>query len=154
MLAAQLIVAVVSGLVRPSLNALAVLQVVLPHAFIHGSVYVLVSTTTVGLVVGPVALVNVTVNMDELSLSMGLVVPPVSNIPGAIRPNLLSCAVTESTLPLASILSLGIESVGVTCLTRGIGVPVSTEGLTSFFPGEVLAAAQLVGLHHFDLAAG
>lgn len=79
--------------------------------------------------------------MDELSLSMGFVVSPVTNILGSIRPDLLTMSITESTLPLSSILSLRGESVGLAGFTGSVGVPLASDGLNSLFLGEVLAAS-------------
>ena len=73
-------------------------------------------------VVDPVTLVYVSVNMGELAFTMRSIVFPLSFISGAIRPLLLSVAISEATNPFTTEGSTGLECVSRTFFTFGIRI--------------------------------
>lgn len=154
MLAAECVVALVARLVRPSLHTLAVLEIVLPHAFILSSVDVLVDTRTICLVVCPVTIIDITIYMGELSLTVSAILTPFSLIPGSIRPHLDAPAVSETAFPLSCIDRTCLELISWPVLTGLVGVVETlSHGLAGFFLSEVLAAAKLLSLEKRNQSA-
>lgn len=77
-----------------------------------------VDSWPVGLVIRPKTVINIAVNVDELSLTMGSIFTPLARIFGAIRPNLLPVAISESAFPLASKNCASFELVRWSILSR------------------------------------
>ena len=105
-----------------------------------------VDSAAVCLVVGPVAIVDVSIDMNETTFTMSSVLAPLSAIFGSIIPGLLTETVTEATLPLACVDCSSLESVGRTLFPLLVWiVSILRYRLTSFFLGEILATAKLLG---------
>jgi len=155
MLSPKRIVTLIPRLVGPRLDTFAMLEVVFPLTFVHGSVHVLIYSWSVCLIVGPEAFVDVSVNVDELAFAMSPVIPPLSNILGAVSPQLLAVAVSKASLPLTIVDGPRLKLVGLPPLPRlvGIPLPLAGHGLARLFLSEVLAAAELVGPEHGSKAA-
>ena len=134
---------------------MAMLEVVHPLAFISCTVHVDVDALAVGLVVHPVALVDVTVDMGELTEALGSIVLPVALIARAIRPDLLSIAISETTDPLAGIGSASLISVRLPLLSLSLRVVWSVcDGLSQLNLGEIPAVGALSLLDQLHLLAG
>jgi len=104
--------ALVASIVWPNLFTLAVLFILLPLAFVLGTVSVVVDTITVGLVVLPLAVVNIAVSVDEATSTVSLVVFPVAFIERAVNPNLDALTILLAiVIPLALVLSAIVESL-------------------------------------------
>ena len=145
MLAAESVVALVAGLVSPSLYTVSVLEIILPHALILGPIHVLVNTTAVRFVISPVSIVDVAVHVDKATLAMSPVLSPLATVLSSVVPGLLAKAISETSLPLTGVNGTSLESVGRAGLSRLIGVvTVFGHGLSGFFLGKVLAATQLL----------
>lgn len=82
---------------------MAMLQVVLPKAFVNSARHVLVLAIPISLVSAPLTDVSVTIRMDELSLSASSVVPPLAFVAGAVGPLLDAVAVSHAVEPLTLI---------------------------------------------------
>ena len=145
MLLASQIVALVSGAVVPSLDAVAVLQVVLPVAFVSSPIDVQVNAEAVRLVVDPVALVDVPVNVDELALAVGSVVFPAAFVPSTVGPHLIALAVPKSAHPLALVSSTSLERVQRPLLSLRLRVVPRyfRHRLSGLVDGEILAISLL-----------
>lgn len=151
MFAAKGIVTLVSRLVGPGFNTLSMLQVVLPHSFVLSAIDMLVDSRTVCLIVRPETIVNITIYMSKGTLAMSSVLAPFTVVFGSIRPNLCTSAITETALPLSGIDRSSLESIGRPVYSGLIGiVKTLCNCLTRFLLGEVLAAAELLGLQHGD----
>ena len=98
-----LIAAFVAGAIRPTLNAVALLQIVAPMAFIFGTVHVHVRAVAIGFIVFPVAVVDVAIGMPELTLSIGFIVLPFAFVASAIGPDLGAGAVTGAVFKVAAV---------------------------------------------------
>ena len=64
-----------------------------------------VDALAVGLIIDPIAFIDIAVNMCELAEAVGPVILPISLITSTIRPDLDAKTVSESTDPLACVLS-------------------------------------------------
>ena len=64
-----------------------------------------VDALAVGLIIDPIAFIDIAVNVSELAEAVGPVILPIAFITSTIRPNLDAKTVTESTDPLACVLS-------------------------------------------------
>ena len=147
MFAAKGVVTVVSGLVRPGLDSVAVLQVVLPHALVLRAIHMLVDTATIGLIVGPVAVIDVAVDVDEPTLAVGPVLSPLAAVLGSVAPRLLTEPVAEPTLPLAGVHGAGLERIRRPILPSLVRVvDLLGDRLARLLLSEVLRAAELFSL--------
>ena len=103
----------------------------------------LVCSHTVGFIIGPVAIIDVTINMDESALAMGSVFSPLSSVFGLISPDLLAKAITEATLPLASVNSSRFKNVRRSLNPWLIRViDVLGDRLACFLLRKILATAE------------
>ena len=103
MLAAESIVTFIPRLVCPSFYAIAMLKILFPLTFVQGSIYVVVSPSTIGLVICPMSFVNITVNMYEFAFAVSFVIPPFTFISSSVVPELLAEAISKAALPLACV---------------------------------------------------
>ena len=103
MLLAFLVIPLVAGAISPCFDAISVLQIILPVAFILCSIDVGIYSVPVGLIVLPLTVKDVTVDMPELPLTMSLVVDPFAFIACTVWPDLDAVAVADIPLPLAFI---------------------------------------------------
>jgi hypothetical protein len=87
------------------------LEVVSPHPLTLLSIDMLVDTNTVCFAVCQLAIINVTISVNEFAYSISSVLTPLTDVPGSIRPYLLTEAVTELALPLAGVYSSCLERV-------------------------------------------
>ena len=99
---------VVLGSIRPSLDALPVLLVLLPVALVLGTVEMVVDTLTVCLIILPHSVIDFTVCMDETTFSAGTSIFQPSFIHGTIWQLLSSTtsSVGRALDPLALIFGL------------------------------------------------
>jgi len=145
MLAAELVVTIISTFISPGLYTSAMLQIVLPFSFIHCAIYMLINPRTVCFVVRPEAIIDVSINVDELAFPMSAIFPPLSNVLGPVRPGLLAETITETTFPLASVNCPSFELVGRSLLPGLVGfVNAFRHRLPRFFLGEVFGRAHLL----------
>lgn len=101
----------------------------------------LVNARTVGFVVGPETVIDVSINVCKGTFAMCPVFAPFTIVLGTIRPDLDTPAVTETTLPLASIDCASLKCVRLPILTWLVGVIESLgNGFASLFLREILAA--------------
>jgi hypothetical protein len=122
------------------------LEVVFPHSFVLGAIYVLVNTWSVRLVIGPKAIIDIAIDMSECAFAMCSVFSPFTIVPCAIGPDLDTLSVTEAALPLSSVDGTSLEGVWCSLLAWLVRVVKSfSYCLTGLFLCEVLAAAQLLG---------
>lgn len=149
MLAAKLILALVLAVIGPSFNALAMLKVVSPFAFVLGTVHMLVGTCAVGLIIRPKAIVHISINMKEFTTAVGFVFAPLSDILGAILPYLDPLAISEAAFPLASVGGPSLKLIGFPLFPRLVMfVDSGAYRLASLILRKVLAGAHLFGLQH------
>jgi len=134
MLAAERIVSLVAALIGPSFNSAAMLQIILPLAFVHCAIDMFVNAGTIGFVVGPKPIVDVSVYMNKLAFTMCSVFSPLPNVLRAIRPGLVTRSISEATLPLASVNRSRFELVWRPFLARLILlVDALRDSFTGFF---------------------
>ena len=145
MFATKCIITIVARLIGPGLYAVTMLEVIFPHAFVLGAIYVFVDSSTISLVVGPVAIVDVAIDMDKASLAMSSIFTPLSTIFRSIVPRLLAKSITEAALPLTGVHGSSFERISGTLFSLLIRV-VSVLGdcLASFLLGKVFAAPKLL----------
>lgn len=93
------------------------LQVILPHALVLGSVDVLVDAWAICFVVCPESVIDVTVHVDETALSVSSVLAPLTRIFGTVWPLLLTEAVSEASLPFSCVHSSSLELVRLSLLS-------------------------------------
>ena len=103
MLHAFFVASFVATAVLPAFHTLAILQIVLPVAFVLGAIHVNVNSVSVGLVVLPFAFVDVAVGMPELSATVSLVFPPFTFVLGIVWPDLHSWSVPHLVLKISFI---------------------------------------------------
>lgn len=125
---------------------MAVLQVVLPLAFVLGAVHVDVDSLSVRFVIHPVAFVYVSVNVSELAEPVSPIVLPVSFVTGAIGPDLLSIAITEAAHPLTRVLRPRRVRVCGTLLATGVRVERHVRNRLSLLDGREVATISTLGL--------
>ena len=105
-----------------------------------------VDALTVGLIIDPVAFVDIAVNVSELAEAVGPVILPIAFITSTIGPDLNAKTVTETTDPLACILSSSRVCVCRPLLTLGIRIVRNVRNrLFELDSGEV-AAVSTFGL--------
>jgi hypothetical protein len=105
------VVSLVPGSIRPGLNAMAVLLVVLPFASVLSPVCVRVGAFAVSLVSSPATLIDITVGVNEPTLAFCLIVHPLSLVDRAIDPHLDACSapLLFSLNPLAFVLAVVLQ---------------------------------------------
>ena len=74
--------------VLPALDALAILQVVLPVSLVLGTIDVHVDSVAVGLVILPLTVIDVAVGVPELAAAISFVHAPLTLVLGIIWPDL------------------------------------------------------------------
>ena len=100
-----LVVALVSGVIGPCLNAIAVLAILFPVSDVLGAVKMLIGSSSLGLVIVPVALVDIAVCVDKSSLAVRLIVFPVSDVLATIFPDLGTFALTMAIFHPLSVVN-------------------------------------------------
>lgn len=88
MLSADTVVTLVARSICPDFLARPMLHIVLPIAFVAGSIHVSIDTVSICLIFKPLAFKYVTVYVPEFSPTARLIIPPETLVPGAIRPDL------------------------------------------------------------------
>lgn len=121
----------------PGLNAPPVLLVVLPVAFVPGSLGVDVHPVAVALVVVPVALVHVAVGVVEPALALGHAVGPLALEHGPVRPTHGAVAVPEAAHPLSAVDRLAFVAVRAHRGLAWLEIPV--QSLPRLLLREILA---------------
>lgn len=106
--------AFILGFIRPGLNSSAVLLVVLPLPFVHGSIQVDVLAVSIGFVIFPLAHVDVTIGVDEASQTAGLSIEPLALVERAIDPELPAFAesLLVALVPLAEVDCSAQQEIG------------------------------------------
>lgn len=103
MLLALMIATFVFRVIGPDLLAFTVLQIVLPLAFVAGTVLVHVDAPAIRLIVEPLSLEDITVDVPEFAVTTGLVKTPVALVLGTVFPDLHAVAVLHIAEPVTSI---------------------------------------------------
>jgi hypothetical protein len=110
MLHALFVSSFITATVLPALHSLAILKIILPVAFVLGSIDVNVDAEAIGFIVFPLTLIDVTVSVPEFSTAVCLVFAPFSFILGVIWPDLDTWAVTHFVVEVALVNSTILES--------------------------------------------
>ena len=108
MLHSVFVVALIVGVIGPSLHSVSMLSVIFPFAAVSSAIYVLVEAIAIGLVNSPLTLVDVSIGLNNSSFSMSFVVLPVASILGTVLPDLGSL-----TLSLVLIVPLAVVDAGI-----------------------------------------
>ena len=125
------------------------LQVILPHALVLGTINVLVNAATIGLVIGPISVIDISIDMNKATLTMSPILTPFTAIPGSVVPRLLTEAVSEASLPLTCVNSSRLEGIWCTLLALLVWpIDVLGDSLTRLLLSEVLARAELLCPQH------
>jgi hypothetical protein len=124
-----------------------VLEVVLPEAYVLGSVLMDVGTIAVGLVVAPFTLVDIPIGMDELSFSLCLVLYPVPRVLCTIWPCLDTVSVPLAIDPLTFIYRPSFKFMAALPLS----FYASLLRLLIFFKSKVFTRANLFTFHKINL---
>jgi hypothetical protein len=110
MLHALFVSTFITAAVLPALHSLAILKVVLPVAFVLGSIDVNVDAEAIGFIIFPLTFIDVTVSVPEFSTPVCLVFAPFALVFGVIWPNLDSWAVTHLVMEVTFVNSTILES--------------------------------------------
>ena len=132
--------------ISPAFLSMAVLQVILPLAFIPGAVHMDVDSVSVCLVVHPIALVDIAVDVNELALAVCSVVLPVAFVTGTVGPNLFSEAISEASDPLSIVSSACFEYVSVSLFPLGVWVVNCIRNGFFLFVNSEVATISSLGL--------
>lgn len=89
--------------VLPALDALTILQVVLPVSLVLGTIDVHVDSVAVGLVILPLTVINVAVGVPELAAAISFVHAPLTLVLGVIGPDLDAGTVAHVIEQIAAI---------------------------------------------------
>jgi len=102
-LAAEVVDTDILGIINPRLDTKPMRQVVLPIARVLASITMCVNAKAIRLVVLPISMIDVSVNMSKFSESARLAFLPLAFVLGTVRPNLLTIAVSERSLPFTLV---------------------------------------------------
>lgn len=108
MLHSVFVVALILGVIGPSLHSVTMLSVILPVAAVSSAIQVLVVAIAMGFIVSPLSLVDISVGLNDSSLSMSFVLLPVTSILDAVLPDLGSL-----TLSLVLIVPLAVVDAAI-----------------------------------------
>ena len=98
------------------------LLVILPRAYILGSVGVSVRPVAVGLIIDPVAFVDITVSVVQLSATIGFSITPFTFVAAAVEPLLLALTIAHTVQPLAFVDRPTVELHGRALLSHILSI--------------------------------
>jgi len=145
LLFAILILAFVLGAFGPDLDALSTLQVILPMAFVFGTILVLVLAVSIAFVGPPLTFICVAIFMEEGTFATSIAFLPHALIDSAIAPSHFALAMSETTSHLSLVdraRTLIIDSFHYQWCVWVIDLP-GLERLQHFLVLEVKRVLQL-----------
>merc|ERR1719310_2476547 len=131
MLFAEPICALELGAVSPLLDAVPLLHVLKPLAFVAGTVLVHELTIALGSVLDPFAVVRITVHVRELPSPMGFVRDELAFVPAPIETFQDTLAFSNGAFPLTSVLDTSFQKNG-TCVNLLTSVQPPTAAAMDF----------------------
>jgi hypothetical protein len=135
--------------ISPRLLALTVLKVVLPEAFIHGTVNVMIYSVTICFIVYPLAIIDISIDVNKPTFAVSPIILPLSFVDSTIWPLLDSPTIPEPTDPLTIVSGSRLKCISRSFFLFSIRIIHASfrDGFLAFINREV----SRVSLQKFKL---
>jgi len=107
------VVTIKLGAFSPSFDAMSMLQVLFPHAFIARTFDRSIYTIAVSFVVEPIPIIYIAICVEKLPIATRLIELPITFVAGRVRPHHRAFAMAQATFPLALVDGTGAICEGL-----------------------------------------